>query len=219
MNQFKDVFTGKRKVDYRRATSCQKCMRAGGKHNDLDNVGFTARHHTFFEMLGNFSFGDYFKEEAINFAWEWITKDLKLPADKLYATVYETDDEAFALWEKVAPELKNGRIMRFGKKDNYWSMGEIGPAGPCSEIHFDRGEKFGTGPDDVVNGDIQLLINTPKGKASKADDSYIRKAAIRYKIPYITTIPAAIAAAKGIDAIREKTQEVKSLQEHHAGIS
>ncbi len=158
MNQFKDVFTGKRKVDYKRAASCQKCIRAGGKHNDLDNVGFTARHHTFFEMLGNFSFGDYFKEEAIHFAWEWVTKELKLPSDKLYATVYETDDEAFALWEKIAPELKNGRVMRFGKKDNYWSMGEIGPAGPCSELHFDRGEKFGTGPDDVVNGETERFV-------------------------------------------------------------
>ncbi|UCE25892.1 MAG: alanine--tRNA ligase, partial [Candidatus Zixiibacteriota bacterium] len=123
MNQFKDVFTGKRRVDYRRAASCQKCIRAGGKHNDLDNVGFTARHHTFFEMLGNFSFGDYFKEEAIYYAWEWITKELKLTPNRLYATVYETDDEAFELWEKIAPELKNGRVLRFGKKDNYWSMG------------------------------------------------------------------------------------------------
>ncbi|MEW6412044.1 MAG: alanine--tRNA ligase [Candidatus Zixiibacteriota bacterium] len=158
MNQFKDVFTGKRRVDYKRAASCQKCIRAGGKHNDLDNVGFTARHHTFFEMLGNFSFGDYFKEEAIYFAWEWVTKVLELPIDKLYATVYETDDEAFALWEKIASPLKNGRVMRFGKKDNYWSMGDIGPAGPCSELHFDRGEKFGTGPEDKVNGEGERFI-------------------------------------------------------------
>ena len=155
MNQFKDVFTGQRKVDYRRAATCQKCIRAGGKHNDLDNVGFTARHHTFFEMLGNFSFGDYFKEEAILYAWEWVTKVLELPADRLYATVYDTDDEAFALWEKIAPELKNGRVMRFGKKDNYWSMGAVGPCGPCSELHYDRGEEFGTGPEDVVNGETE----------------------------------------------------------------
>ncbi|UCG63227.1 MAG: alanine--tRNA ligase [Candidatus Zixiibacteriota bacterium] len=158
MNQFKDVFTGRRKVDYGRAASCQKCIRAGGKHNDLDNVGFTARHHTFFEMLGNFSFGDYFKEEAIYYAWEWVTKELGLSADRLYATVYETDDEAFDLWEKIAPELKNGRVLRFGKKDNYWSMGEVGPAGPCSEVHFDRGEKYGTGPDDVINGDTERFV-------------------------------------------------------------
>ncbi|MBD3257938.1 alanine--tRNA ligase [candidate division GN15 bacterium] len=133
-------------------------MRAGGKHNDLDNVGFTARHHTFFEMLGNFSFGDYFKEEAIAYAWEWVTKELKLPVDRLYATVYDTDDEAFELWEKIAPELKNGRIMRFGKHDNYWSMGDIGPNGPCSELHFDRGAKYGTGPDDVINGETDRFV-------------------------------------------------------------
>lgn len=153
MNQFKDVFTGTQKLDYNRATSTQKCIRAGGKHNDLDNVGFTARHHTFFEMLGNFSFGDYFKEEAIHFAWEWITKELKLPVDRLYATVYETDNDAFKLWEKIASPLKNGRVMRFGKKDNYWSMGSVGPCGPSSELHFDRGPEFGAGPNDVVNGD------------------------------------------------------------------
>ena len=158
MNQFKDVFTGKRKPDFPRATSSQKCIRAGGKHNDLDNVGFTARHHTFFEMLGNFSFGDYFKEEAIEYAWEWVTRYLKLPKDRLYATVYQKDDEAFDLWCKIAPELKNGRVMRFGKKDNYWSMGDIGPCGPCSEIHFDRGEKFGTGPNDVINGDTDRFV-------------------------------------------------------------
>ncbi|MDF1544210.1 MAG: alanine--tRNA ligase [bacterium] len=158
MNQFKDIFTGQRKVDYKRATSSQKCIRAGGKHNDLDNVGFTARHHTFFEMMGNFSFGDYFKEQAILYAWEWITKEIKLPTDKLYVSVYETDDDAFELWEKIAPELRNGRVMRFGKKDNYWSMGEFGPCGPSSEIHIDRGEKYGTGPDDVVNGDGERFV-------------------------------------------------------------
>ena len=158
MNQFKDVFTGQRKVDCQRAASVQKCIRAGGKHNDLDNVGFTARHHTFFEMLGNFSFGDYFKEEAIAFAWEWVTKVLKLPKDRIYATVYLEDDEAFKCWEKIAPELKNGRILRFGKKDNYWSMGDIGPCGPCSEIHFDRGEKFGTGRNDKINGETDRFV-------------------------------------------------------------
>ncbi len=140
MNQFKDVFTGSRKVSYSRAVTSQKCIRAGGKHNDLENVGQTSRHHTFFEMLGNFSFGDYFKEEAITFAWQWVTKHLALDPKRLYATVYEDDDEAFALWGKVAPELKNGRILRFGKKDNFWSMGDVGPCGPCSELHYDLGE-------------------------------------------------------------------------------
>ena len=158
MNQFKDVFTGQRKVAYKRAASVQKCIRAGGKHNDLDNVGFTARHHTFFEMLGNFSFGDYFKEQAIYYAWEWLTKELALPVDRLYATVYETDDEAYHLWQSIAPQLKDTRLLRFGKKDNYWAMGDTGPCGPCSEIHFDRGEKFGTGPDDVVNGETERFV-------------------------------------------------------------
>ncbi len=158
MNQFKDVFTGKDTVEYNRATSSQKCIRAGGKHNDLDNVGFTARHHTFFEMLGNFSFGDYFKEAAIKFAWDLVTKEIKLSPDRLYATVYEEDDEAYELWAKIAPELKDGRILRFGRKDNYWSMGDVGPNGPCSEIHYDRGRKFGTGPNDVVNGETDRFV-------------------------------------------------------------
>ncbi|MEW5995845.1 MAG: alanine--tRNA ligase, partial [Candidatus Zixiibacteriota bacterium] len=153
-----DVFTGQRKVDYRRAASVQKCIRAGGKHNDLDNVGFTARHHTFFEMLGNFSFGDYFKEQAIYYAWEWVSKELALPADRLYATVYQDDDEAFALWEKIATPLKGRRVLRFDKKDNYWAMGDTGPCGPCSEIHFDRGEKYGTGPNDIINGDTDRFV-------------------------------------------------------------
>ncbi|MFH1372801.1 MAG: alanine--tRNA ligase [bacterium] len=158
MNQFKDVFTGRRRLEYRRAASVQKCIRAGGKHNDLDNVGFTARHHTFFEMLGNFSFGDYFKEQAIAYAWEWLTKELALPIDRLYVTVYETDDEAYDLWKRIAPQLNEARLLRFGKKDNYWAMGDTGPCGPCSEIHFDRGEKFGTGPDDVVNGETERFV-------------------------------------------------------------
>ncbi|WP_171293446.1 alanine--tRNA ligase [Acinetobacter indicus] len=148
MNQFKDCFLGLEKRDYVRAVSSQKCVRAGGKHNDLDNVGYTARHHTFFEMLGNFSFGDYFKRDAIKFAWEFLTGDewLALPKDKLYATVYHTDDEAFDIWNKeigLAPE----RIIRIGDNkgekyasDNFWAMGDTGPCGPCSEIFFDHGD-------------------------------------------------------------------------------
>ncbi len=141
MNQFKNVFLGLEKRDYKTATSSQKCLRAGGKHNDLENVGFTARHHTFFEMLGNFSFGDYFKEEAIAYAWEYVTKTLGLDPDRLYATVFREDDDAERLWKKIAPEL-GGRVLRFGEHDNFWSMGDTGPCGPCSEIHFDRGEKY-----------------------------------------------------------------------------
>ncbi len=141
MNQFKKVFLGLEKRDYRTAASSQKCIRAGGKHNDLENVGFTARHHTFFEMLGNFSFGDYFKEDAIAYAWEYITKTLGLEPSHLYATVFTDDDEAEKLWRKIAPALGD-RVLRFGEKDNYWSMGETGPCGPCSEIHYDRGDKY-----------------------------------------------------------------------------
>jgi len=159
MNQFKDVFTGSRKVSFSRAVSSQKCIRAGGKHNDLENVGQTGRHHTFFEMLGNFSFGDYFKEEAITFAWDWVTKVLGLPKDILYATVYNDDDDAFRLWEKIAPELKNGRVLRFGKKDNYWSMGDVGPCGPCSEIHVDRGAHLSKNqPDAWINNENERYV-------------------------------------------------------------
>ncbi|OAL81675.1 alanine--tRNA ligase [Acinetobacter sp. SFB] len=148
MNQFKDCFLGLEKRDYVRATSSQKCVRAGGKHNDLDNVGYTARHHTFFEMLGNFSFGDYFKRDAIKFAWEFLTGDewLALPKDKLYATVYHTDDEAFDIWNKEIG-LDASRIIRIGDNkgekyasDNFWAMGDTGPCGPCSEIFFDHGD-------------------------------------------------------------------------------
>ncbi len=144
MVQFKDVFLGKDKRDYSRATTVQKCLRAGGKHNDLENVGFTARHHTFFEMLGNFSFGDYFKKEAIAFAWELSTKDLKLPVDKIYVTVHEKDDEAYELWQ-TGIGIEKDHLFRLGDKDNFWSMGDTGPCGPCSELYFDRGEKYGCG--------------------------------------------------------------------------
>lgn len=141
MNQFKDVFLGIDKRNYQRATSSQKCVRAGGKHNDLDTVGRTARHHTFFEMLGNFSFGDYFKREAIAYAWEFLTEVAKLPKERLWITIYQDDDEAGQLWQEVtgvAPE----RILRMGEKDNFWAMGDTGPCGPCSEIHYDRGPEY-----------------------------------------------------------------------------
>ena len=141
MNQFKDVFLGESKRDYARATTSQKCVRVGGKHNDLENVGHTKRHLTFFEMLGNFSFGDYFKKEAIQFAWEVSTEIFEFPVEKLWATVYTDDDEAFDLWKAYLPE---NRIVRFGESENFWSMGDTGPCGPCSELHFDRGLKFGS---------------------------------------------------------------------------
>ncbi|HTP26851.1 MAG TPA: alanine--tRNA ligase-related protein, partial [Anaeromyxobacteraceae bacterium] len=146
MVQFKDVFTGREKRDYRRATTSQKCVRAGGKHNDLENVGFTARHHTFFEMLGNFSFGDYFKKEAIAFAWELVTSPewLAIPRERLAATVFAGEDgipwdgEAYELWR--AQGIPEQRVLKLGAKDNFWSMGETGPCGPCSEIHYFQGD-------------------------------------------------------------------------------
>ncbi len=139
MVQFKGVFLGEERRDYVRATTCQKCVRAGGKHNDLENVGRTARHHTFFEMLGNFSFGDYFKAEAVRFAWELLTKDFGLDPRRLKATVYRDDDEAFGLWKSVAG-LRDDRILRLGEEDNFWAMGDTGPCGPCSEVHFHQGD-------------------------------------------------------------------------------
>ena len=151
MVQFKDIFTGSIPVPQNpRATSCQLCVRAGGKHNDLENVGYTARHHTLFEMLGNFSFGDYFKEEAIAYAWEFITKNIALPKEKLWVTVHESDDEAFEIWTK---HIDSSRILRFGDKDNFWSMGDTGACGPCSEIFYDQGEEHFNSPEDKMGGD------------------------------------------------------------------
>jgi len=157
MVPFKNVFTGLETRETPRATSSQKCVRAGGKHNDLDNVGYTARHHTFFEMLGNFSFGDYFKEQAITHAWTLLTKVWGLPADKLLATVYHTDDEAFALWKKIAG-LPEDRIIRIATKDNFWAMGDDGPCGPCSEIFYDHGPGIAGGPPGSPDEDGDRFI-------------------------------------------------------------
>ena len=151
MVPFKNIFTGEVPApNPPRATSCQTCIRAGGKHNDLENVGHTARHHTFFEMLGNFSFGDYFKEEAIAYAWEFVTEVLKLPKEKLWVTVHESDDEAEGIWKK---HIAADRILRMGDKDNFWQMGDTGPCGPCSEIFYDQGEEHFNGPEDYMGGD------------------------------------------------------------------
>ena len=143
MNQFKDVFLGREKRDYSRAATSQKCVRAGGKHNDLEQVGRTTRHHTFFEMLGNFSFGDYFKKEAIPWAWELVTKDYAIPAEKLYVTVFREDDEAEEIWAKDVG-VPRDRIFRMDEHDNFWAMGDTGPCGPCSEIHYDLGPAAST---------------------------------------------------------------------------
>src|SRR3954463_7045979 len=157
MVQFKNLFTGLEKRPYSRATTSQKCVRAGGKHNDLDNVGYTARHHTFFEMLGNFSFGDYFKEDAIELAWKLVTKEFGLPKDKLTATVYIDDDQAFDLWKKIAG-LPESRIIRIAGSDNFWAMGDTGPCGPCSEIFYDHGEHIPGGPPGSPEADGDRFI-------------------------------------------------------------
>ncbi|HDD35738.1 MAG TPA: alanine--tRNA ligase [Candidatus Desulfofervidus auxilii] len=158
MVQFKRVFLGEEKRSYTRAASCQKCLRAGGKHNDLENVGLTIRHHTFFEMLGNFSFGDYFKEEAIFYAWELLTKEFGLPKNHLWVTVFKEDDEAYEIWHKKIGVAKD-RIVRLGEKDNFWTMGETGPCGPCSEIVIDLGDKYSCGrPDCKVGCDCDRYL-------------------------------------------------------------
>jgi alanyl-tRNA synthetase len=157
MVPFKNVFTGLESRPYSTATSSQKCVRAGGKHNDLDNVGYTARHHTFFEMLGNFSFGDYFKEQAITHAWTLLTKVWGIPAERLTATVYHTDDQAFELWKKIAG-LPEARIIRIPTKDNFWAMGSDGPCGPCSEIFYDHGDHIWGGPPGSAEEDGDRFV-------------------------------------------------------------
>ena len=158
MNQFKRIFMGEERRDYIRAVTSQRCVRAGGKHNDLENVGYTARHHTFFEMLGNFSFGDYFKKDAIAFAWDFLTGELGINPEQLWVSVYKDDDEAFALWEEIN-DLPKGRIVRLGEADNFWTMGDTGPCGPCSEIHIDQGREHGCDrPDCAVGCDCDRFL-------------------------------------------------------------
>src|ERR671927_53071 len=157
MVQFKNVFTGLEKRAYARAVTAQKCVRAGGKHNDLDNVGYTARHHTFFEMLGNFSFGDYFKERAIELAWNLVTREFDLPVDRLMVTVYVDDDDAFRLWKKIAG-LPESKIARIAGSDNFWQMGDTGPCGPCSEIFYDHGAHIPGGPPGSADADGDRFI-------------------------------------------------------------
>jgi len=157
MVQFKNVFTGLEKRDYKRAVTSQKCVRAGGKHNDLENVGYTPRHHTFFEMLGNFSFGDYFKDVAIELAWNLITKEFKISKDKISVSVYADDKEAFDLWKKIAG-LPESKIYKIATSDNFWSMGDLGPCGPCSEIFYDHGDHLQGGPPGSKNQDGDRFI-------------------------------------------------------------
>ncbi len=157
MVQFKNIFTGKEKRDYNRAVTSQKCVRAGGKHNDLENVGYTARHHTFFEMLGNFSFGDYFKDQAIEFAWNLITKEFKIEKEKLLVTVFSEDEDAYNFWKKIAG-LSDNKIIKISTSDNFWSMGDTGPCGPCSEIFYDHGDKYPGGPPGSPDEDGDRFI-------------------------------------------------------------
>ena len=157
MVQFKNVFTGLEKKKYKTATTSQKCVRAGGKHNDLDNVGYTARHHTFFEMLGNFSFGDYFKEQAITHAWNLLTKEFGLPKEKGSVPVFHEDVDSFNLWKKIAG-LSEDKIILISTSDNFWSMGDTGPCGPCSEIFYDHGDKLQGGPPGSHNEDGDRFI-------------------------------------------------------------
>ncbi|UCD25915.1 MAG: alanine--tRNA ligase, partial [Gemmatimonadota bacterium] len=169
MVQFKQVFQGIDKRDFKRAVTAQKCVRAGGKHNDLEEVGHTARHHTFFEMLGNFSFGDYFKREAIEFGWEWVTSDeyLGIPPERLYISVHHTDDEARRLWHEVTG-ISDARIYGLGDKDNFWQMGDTGPCGPCSEIFVDLrgvGDRGLTVPPSRGGGDLSLEQFVELGEA------------------------------------------------------
>ena len=176
MVPFKDVFSGAEKRPYTRAASCQRCVRAGGKHNDLENVGYTARHHTFFEMLGNFSFGDYFKKDAISFAWEFLTEELKLPSEKLWVSVFEDDDEAEDIWVNDIGFPKN-RISRCGAKDNFWQMGDTGPCGPCSEIFYDHGESIPGGPPGHADEDGDRYIeiwNLVFTQFDKQEDGYLK---------------------------------------------
>jgi alanyl-tRNA synthetase len=145
MVQFKNIFTGLENQKYKRAVTAQKCIRAGGKHNDLDNVGYTLRHHTFFEMLGNFSFGDYFKDEAIDYAWKFMIKELGINKERLFVTIYHDDEQAYRAWKKISG-FSDEKIIRISTNDNFWSMGETGPCGPCSEIFYDHGENYKGNP-------------------------------------------------------------------------
>ena len=157
MVQFKNVFTGKEKRNYKRAVTAQKCVRAGGKHNDLENVGYTTRHHTFFEMLGNFSFGDYFKDLAIELAWKLITEEFKIDKKKLLVTVFDQDEQAYILWKKISG-LSDDKIIKVSTSDNFWSMGETGPCGPCSEIFYDHGNNYFGGPPGSSDEDGDRFI-------------------------------------------------------------
>ncbi|WP_193335353.1 alanine--tRNA ligase [Devosia beringensis] len=242
MVQFKNTFTGVEKRPYSRAVSAQKCVRAGGKHNDLDNVGFTARHHTFFEMLGNFSFGDYFKAEAIELAWNLLTKEWELPRDKLMVTIYQDDDEAMALWKKIAG-LSEDRIVRLGAKSNFWQMGDTGPCGPCSEIFYDHGDKVWGGPPGSAEEDgdrwieIWNLVFMQYEQQANGDRSSLPRPSIdtgmgiervaavmqgvhdNYDIDLFKALIGAAAAATGVDVQGEGNRSLRVIADHLRSMS
>jgi len=242
MVQFKNTFTGVEKRPYSRATTAQKCVRAGGKHNDLDNVGFTARHHTFFEMLGNFSFGDYFKDEAIELAWNLLTKEWALPKDKLMVTIYQDDDEAMALWKKIAG-IGEDRIVRLGAKSNFWQMGDTGPCGPCSEIFYDHGDKVWGGPPGSAEEDgdrwieiWNLVFMQYEQQADGKRDSLPRPsidtgmgiervAAVmqgvhdNYDIDLFKALIGAAASATGVDPKGEGNRSLRVIADHLRSMS
>ncbi len=237
MVPFKNVFTGAETPASPRAASSQKCVRAGGKHNDLDNVGYTARHHTFFEMLGNFSFGDYFKDQAIEHAWTLLTRDFGLPKDKLLVTVYHTDDEAAALWTKIAG-LSDDRIIRIPTSDNFWSMGDTGPCGPCSEIFFDHGDKIAGGPPGSPDEDGDRFIeiwnlvfmqfeqhadgartNLPKpsidtGMGLERIAAVLQGQHDNYDVDLFRTLIAASEAETGVKAVGDRAPSHRVIADH-----
>src|SRR5881227_487663 len=237
MVQFKNVFTGIEKRPYQRATTSQKCVRAGGKHNDLDNVGYTARHLTFFEMLGNFSFGDYFKERAIELAWRLITKEYGVPADRLLVTVYIDDDEAFALWRKITG-LPEKKILRIAGSDNFWAMGDTGPCGPCSEIFYDHGDHIWGGPPGTAEAEGDRFVEIwnlvfmqyeqlADGKRVDLPRPSIdtglgieRMAAVlqgthdNYKIDLFGALIEAVAELTGVDAEGERKASHRVIADH-----
>src|SRR5205085_7474402 len=224
MNQFKDVFLGIEKRDYVRACSSQKCLRAGGKHNDLDEVGKTARHQTFFEMLGNFSFGDYFKEDAIKFAWDLLVNEFKLDPKRMWFTVFEGDDQvgpdedAEKFWEQVGAPRE--RILRFGRKDNFWQMGETGPCGPCSEIHYYMGDDPSdeancadnvNGPSDIITELWNLVFMQFDRSEAEGGNATVREGANQYRL---TPLPApSVDTGMGLERLCVMLQGVKSNYE------
>ncbi|HYC64915.1 MAG TPA: alanine--tRNA ligase, partial [Reyranellaceae bacterium] len=237
MVQFKNVFTGLEKRPYSRAATSQKCVRAGGKHNDLENVGYTARHHTFFEMLGNFSFGDYFKERAIELAWNLLTKDYGLPKERLLVTVFHTDDEAATWWKKIAG-LSDDKIIRIPTSDNFWAMGDTGPCGPCSEIFYDHGDKIAGGPPGSADQDgdrfIEIWnlvfmqfeqvtkderINLPKpsidtGMGLERIANVLQGKGDNYEIDLFRTLREAVAHETGADPDGPQAASTKVIADH-----